>query len=103
MARILRREAAKRDLTRHFAYLGENASLDVADRFLGAVRESLRELSMMPGIGIPGRVQQGKFSGVRLWPVRDFERYLIIYRPLPDGVIVERVIHAAQDYQRVLR
>jgi plasmid stabilization system protein ParE len=33
--------------------------------------------------------------------VRGFERYLILYRPLPDGVQIERVIHASQDYQRI--
>jgi plasmid stabilization system protein ParE len=35
--------------------------------------------------------------------VRDFARYLIIYRPVTGGVQIERVIHSAQDYQRVLR
>jgi toxin ParE1/3/4 len=57
----------------------------------------------MPGLGVPGKIREGKFSAVRLWPVRIFGRYLIVYRPLPDGITVERVIHAAQDYQRVLR
>jgi plasmid stabilization system protein ParE len=57
----------------------------------------------MPVMGSPGKVAQGKFAGVRLWPVRDFPKYLIAYRPLKDGVQIERVIHAAQDYQRVLR
>lgn len=102
MPRILRREAAKRDLISHFTYIGEHSSVESAERFLGSVRASLTELSTMPNIGIPSKVRQGKYAGVRLWPVRDFHRYLIAYRPLSDGIIVERVIHAAQDYQRVL-
>jgi Ribbon-helix-helix protein, copG family len=36
MARVLKRVAAKRDLTDHFVFLGENASVDVARRFLHA-------------------------------------------------------------------
>lgn len=37
-----------------------------------------------------------------MWRVRGFEAYLIVYRPLKDGVQIERVIHAKQDYKRVL-
>jgi len=47
-------------------------------------------------------VRQGRFADVRLWRVRGFENYLIFYRPLADGVQIERVIHAAQDYQQIL-
>lgn len=34
MARVIKRIHAKRDLTDHFVFLGENASVDVARRFL---------------------------------------------------------------------
>lgn len=51
MPRILRREAAKRDLIAHFAYIGEHSSAENAQRFLEAVRQSLSELSRMPEIG----------------------------------------------------
>ncbi|HEX4594220.1 MAG TPA: hypothetical protein VH157_08085 [Bryobacteraceae bacterium] len=40
---------------------------------------------------------------IRLWRVTGFENYLILYRPRPDGIAVERVIHAKQDYQRFLK
>jgi len=102
MARVIRGAAAKRDLTNHFAYLGEHASIDVAERFLQAAGQSLQRLAQMPGMGIPGKVQRGKFAGVRLWPINGFGRYIIVYRPLKDGVQVERVIHSAQDYQHLL-
>jgi toxin ParE1/3/4 len=103
MALVLKREAAKRDLIMHFVYLAENASLDVARRFKDAARDTFMELSNMPEIGSPAKVRQGKFAGVRLWRVGGFERYLIAYRPLKDGVVIERVFHAAQGYQRVLK
>jgi hypothetical protein len=32
MARVIKRVAAKRDMTDHFVFLGENASVDVARR-----------------------------------------------------------------------
>ena len=50
-----------------------------------------------------GWARQERFAGVRLWRVGGFERYLIAYRPLKEGVVIERVFHAAQDYQRILK
>lgn len=103
MAQVRKREAAKRDLIRHFVYLAENASLEVARRFRDAARDTFIELSATPEMGSPGKIRQGKFAGVRLWRVGGFERYLIAYRPIHEGVVIERVLHAAQDYQRVLK
>ena len=103
MARVLNREAAKRDLIRHFVYLAENVSLEVARRFKEAARKTFSERAETPGMGTPGKVHHGRYADVRLWRVGGFERYLIAYRPLKDGVVIERVFHAAQDYGRVLR
>jgi plasmid stabilization system protein ParE len=36
MARVLKREAAERDLIRQWVWYAENASVEVADRFLSA-------------------------------------------------------------------
>ena len=101
MPRIIRRPAAIRDLTRHFAYLVEHAGQATAERFLEAAERTFGDLAATPLIGTPDKVREGPFAGVRLWRVRGFERYLILYRPLPDGVQIERVIHASQDYQRI--
>src|SRR5438105_1776993 len=103
MPRAIKREAAKRDLTQHFATLAEHASLAVARRFKGAAQSTFIEISKMPEIGTPGKVRRGKFAGIRLWPVRGFERYLIAYHALEDGVLIERVFHSSQDYRRVLK
>jgi toxin ParE1/3/4 len=102
MARVLRREAAKRDLIAHFVYLGKNASTEVAERFLRAAEQAGKSLAQMPEIGIPGKIQRGKYAGVRIWPVPGFDKYLIVYRPIKEEVQVERVVHSAQDYRRVL-
>lgn len=100
MARVLVRPAARRDITHHFAYIGENAGIEIARRFRNAARITFNELAQMPGMG-SGR-QVGKFADIHMWRVRGFEKYFIFYRPLRDGIQVERVIHAAQDYTRVL-
>jgi len=42
MARVIKRVAAKRDLTDHFVFLGDKASVDVARRFLHACNVSFK-------------------------------------------------------------
>jgi toxin ParE1/3/4 len=51
MARVLKRVAAKRDLTDHFVFFGETASVDVARRFLHAANVSFQALAKMPELG----------------------------------------------------
>ena len=102
MPAVVRREAAKRDLLRHFIYLAEHASVEVADRFLAGARTSFRQLAEMPLMGASAGIPSGKNAGVRIWPVRGFGRYLILYRPVTGGVQIERVVHASVDYRRVL-
>jgi len=92
MPAVIRRGAAKRDLLRHFVYLAEHASLEVADHFIDAARTSFRQVSEMPLMGAP--------SGI-LTAVRDFRKYLILYRPIANGLQIDRVIHASVDYRRV--
>jgi toxin ParE1/3/4 len=36
-----------------------------------------------------------------MWPVKDFEKYLIFYRSLPEGIEVVRIIHGARDIERL--
>jgi len=103
MARVIKRAAAKRDLTDHFVFLGENASVEVARRFLHASNVSFQALAKMPELGVRRTFQNARFSSVRVWPIRGFERYLIFYRPVDDGVEILRVLHGARDIERLFR
>src|SRR5687767_2958652 len=102
MAHIVKRAAAKRDLTLHFVWFAEHAGINVAQRFLEAAERSLLELARMPRMGTL-KLPEGKFAGVRMWRVESFGSFLIFYRVLSDGIAIERVFHAGQDYQRVLK
>ncbi len=102
MPRIVKRLAAKRDLTHYFVWFAEQAGVDLARRFLRSADQAFRDLAAMPNMG-PFKVREGKFAGVRMWRVPGFEDILIFYRPLRDGVAIERVFHARQDYQHILR
>jgi toxin ParE1/3/4 len=102
MSRVVQRAAARRDFIVHYAYLAENAGIETAQRFRQAVESTYAQLADMPGLGSPGKVRQGRHKGVRLWRVRSFDAYLIAYRTSSEGVAIERLIHAKQDYRRVL-
>jgi len=103
MPRAVQRPAARRDFIIHYVYLAENGSLDLAQRFRQAVEAAYNELAEMPGMGAPAKVRRRKHARVRIWRIREFEEYLIAYKPRRGGVAIERIIHAKQDYRRILR
>ena len=51
-------------------------------------------------MGAPRKI--ANFPKLRMWRIRGFEKYLIFYEPLAGGVEIMRVIHAAQDYNRIV-
>jgi addiction module RelE/StbE family toxin len=44
-----------------------------------------------------------RHQGVRMFLVREYKNYLLIYRIESEGVLVLRVLHAAQDWTRFFR
>lgn len=58
-----------------FAFLAEN-------RFAGATREFGNSL----------------IKDVRMWRVKGFEKYLIFYQPLTNGVKILHVVHSSKNY-----
>lgn len=102
MPRILKRPAAERDLIEQFVWFGEEAGLEVARRFLSSAEAAFQLIAKMPRIGSL-KAHEGRWAGTRMWRVDGFESILIFYRPLIDGVAIERVLHAKRDYLRVLK
>jgi toxin ParE1/3/4 len=103
MARVLKREAAKRDLIAQWLWYAENASIEVADRFLAAANDTLNLLSTQPESGTRFFVRKPELQGMRRFPVTaGFEKILLFYFPLSDGVDLVRVVHGSRDIQRLL-
>lgn len=99
---VTKRATAKRDLIEHFVYLAENASVDVADRFLANAEATFSVLSQQPSLGVPLTLRHPNLTGLRKWPVTGFDSYLIFYFPSPDGVSIVRVLHSAQNWWKLL-
>jgi len=102
MPNIHLREQVRRDLVNHFVYLAENVSIAIAERFLASAEASFNELALNPLIGAPLTLRKPELAGMRKWRVEDFDSVLIFYMPLPNGVSVVRVLHAAQDWWGLL-
>ena len=98
MTGVQKHSAAKRDLVRHYIYLFDNAGLEVAERLLLQTEKSFVSLSRHPKMGIELQVRRPQLAGVRKWPVKGFENFLIFYRPQAKGISIVRVLHGSQDW-----
>lgn len=102
MARVDILPEADSDLEEQATYLGHEASLDVALRFYDAVQVSFDLLARNPHIGVQRDSKRPELAGIRIWRVTGFEKHLIFYRPLEDGIEVVRVIHGQRDLESIL-
>lgn len=102
MPAVFKRAAARRDLIEHFVYLAESAGLETADRFLVCAEESLANLLAQPRMGTPLESRHAALADLRKWRVKNFENFLIFYRPHSRGITVVRVLYAARDWWELL-
>ena len=86
MPRLVHSPQARGDLIELWTYIAMDDPA-AADRPLDAIEEKLLMLAASPRLG-PSRPDIA--LGLRLFPIR---RYIILYRELPDGIEVVRVVH----------
>jgi len=100
--KIIKREAAKRDLIEIADYIARD-SIRAADRFVDASEDAFRFLLKYPGAGSPRFDLNPGFASLRAWAIRKFEKYLIFYRQVPEGIEIIRVLHSARDIDSIMR
>ena len=94
MPRVIRTPAAEADLWEIVVYIArdnEEAAFHIADR----INEKFELLSQFPHAG-PARPEL--LPDLRSFPVGN---YLILYRPIEDGVEIMRVVHGARNLRRL--
>ncbi len=99
--RIIIRPRADRDLEDHAAFIARD-NLEAGRRFYDVAAQAFEQLAMMPEMGSPRTFRNPALAGLRLWRIPSFERYLIFYRPIQDGIEVIRVLHSARDIDAIL-
>ncbi len=102
MPKVYKRARAPLDLIDRYAYLAEHAGVNIADRFLVNAETSFALLAQQPTMGAPLVLRHGELSGMRKWRVDGFDDTLIFYLPMKDGISVVRVLHATQDWWKLL-
>jgi toxin ParE1/3/4 len=99
--RILVRPAAAEDLDERMAYIARD-SVDAALRLFSAVYDTYRLLAARPGMGIECESLNPRLVGLRRWVVKGFPNDVVYYRPVRNGVEVIRLLHGAQDRDRII-
>lgn len=102
-ARYVIKPLADRDLDDYAFYLTERASLDVAKRFFAAADRTFALLARYLHMGWWFRGTHRRLQLLRVFRVSGFERMLILYRPLEDGVDILRVVHGSRNLQALFR
>ncbi len=74
---------------------------DAAERFLLSAEETFRLLVSQPQMGRKLESRNSMLAGIRIFPVKNFKKYLIFYKPLRDGIEVVRVLHGARDLRSI--
>lgn len=69
-----------------------------AQRFLAACDETFRFLANNKNVGATRTFRDSSLKDVRMWRVKGFEKYLVFYRPLSDGIKILHVVHSARNY-----
>ncbi len=93
---------ARKDLAGIFRYYTREAGLTVARRFFEKVDTTTEHLAEMPGMGALYHSDLKHLSGMRSFPISGFEKHLVFYRPVKDGIEIIRVIHSARDVWNIL-
>lgn len=95
------RPLATQDLENIVKFL-DGQSTTAGDNFLEEFFHAANLLTEMPRLG-PVRRTRGRLKGLRSWPLKKFQSYLIFYLPIENGIEVVRVFHGAKDIARELR
>jgi toxin ParE1/3/4 len=68
-----------------------------------AVDASVEQVVRMPNLGAPREIRNPALKGLRLWPVKDFDDFLIFCVVEGDTVRVIRILHGKRDIDRILK
>ncbi len=102
-SRYVVRSKADQDLDDQAYYYATVASAAVGHRFLVSAHDTFALLATQPNMGWRSRLRRPELRQLRVFRVKGFERILILYLPLLDGVEILRVVHGSRNLQALLR
>ncbi len=88
---------AEQDMTLQYRWYFETADLDVAERYLLAVNETILRIAEQPDLGVRRRFLAPELTHIRSIQVKKpFDRHLLFYMA-GNSIRIERVMHGARD------
>jgi toxin ParE1/3/4 len=102
MPKVIFSEYVEPELTAIWEFIALD-NINAADRFLESCDSTFQDLARMPNMGFSRKFEQERLRELRSFRVKDFENYLIFYRPLPDGISVFHILHGARDIQQFFK
>jgi toxin ParE1/3/4 len=93
---------ALQDLDSAAAYIQQRSSPTRAIRFLQAADSTFTMLANLPGVGTRYKSLEPLYADLRFFPVLRHRKYIVFYKPLPDGVVILRVLHGARSIPEAL-
>jgi toxin ParE1/3/4 len=94
-------ESARQDVRGIFEYIGQD-SPDSARRFNFEFKATLKTILQVPEIGRLRQSHHPDLKEIRFFPVKGFDKYLIFYRLVHDGIEIFRVLHSSRDINQIL-
>jgi toxin ParE1/3/4 len=98
---ITKTPQARRDLLEIAGYIARD-NFDAALRFLDAAEAAFELLARSPEMAARCHFRAPEAAGLRVWSIKGFENYCILYRPIPGGIDVIRVLHGGRDIETML-
>ncbi len=99
-ARLL--SQAEIDITEGTDYIAKD-SLDAALRFFDSVYSAVAFLCEHPEAGGVPQWFSPSLAETRVWPIKGFENWLIIYQISKPEIVVLRIVHGARDLDFLFR
>lgn len=100
MSRVVRSRKAEREIVEIGIWIGKESPA-ASRRFVVAAERAFALLADMPELGGVCELENPALADLRVWSIKGFPKYLILYRPLPDGIEVVRVVYGARDLERL--
>ena len=97
------RPKGRQDLRDQAFYYATEARPELGHRFLVSAHDTFALLATQPKMGWSPKLRSGDLRGLRVFRVTGFDKVLILYRPLEDGIEVLRVVHGSRNVQRLIR
>jgi toxin ParE1/3/4 len=99
--RIRRTRQVADDLIGIYLFI-HRRSPQAAERVLSVLERNVRSLADTPGVGRVWDSPDPRLEGMRVTVVTPSRNYLIFFRPTPDAIEVFRIVHGAQELDRIV-